>query len=533
MKNKIVRLLVLLTLVSPNIMSTATVFAEAKQVDIPENSIKTNASRELFNKNTEDVTSIDKAETTNSSTTSKETESSKIEAKKVNDISEPRAPSQTRNVAPNVITNMSITDSTGNPLDDSLGAWDSFRIYGDFKIPNNQVKQGDTTTLTLPDKITFYNTENFDLLDTKGNIVAHAVIDPSDKTIVITYTDYVEKNSDVSGSFYFYARVDTTTVKEKENIDINIDVDGKPIYAGRVDYTGPSEKNEDPLLKYGWIDKDDPTKIGYYLSVNYSKQAYPNATISDRIDYAGGKVDQTSFKIFKGDWVWDTSISDWDLENKTDVTDNYAPSFDADGKGFSVNMGDIKKEDGFIIQYDVSLSYQPVDGEKFDNHATLTSNEVVIKEVTSQVKYQKGGGEAEGYTYTINIQKKDDAGNNLSGAEFEVVRDSTSEKVGSIISDENGKGSISDLLKDNYTIRETKAPSGYKLTNELINVKPEDFDSNKEFYKEVINKKIDPTNIKLNANKVLTGQTLKGNDFEFTLKDDTGKVIDTVKNDGT
>jgi len=190
-----------------------------------------------------------------------------------------------RDVAPNVITNMYITDNTGNPLDNTLGAWDSFRIYGDFIVPNNQVKAGDTTTIQLPDKITFYTTENFEVKDSGENIVAHAVIDPSTKTVVLTYTDFVEKNSDISGSFYFYARVDTTVVKEKEKITVEIGVDGKTIIAGDIEYDGPSEKNDDPLLKYGWMDKDDPHSVWYYLAINYTKKAYPDAIMSDSIKF--------------------------------------------------------------------------------------------------------------------------------------------------------------------------------------------------------------------------------------------------------
>jgi len=442
----------------------------------------------------------------------------------------PRGPT-VKAVASDVITNMYITDYNGNPLNNSLGSWDSFRIYGDFSVPNNQVHAGDTTTITLPEGITFYTTENFEIKDDAGNVVANAVIDPNSKTIVLTYTNFVENNSDVSGSFYFYARVDTTVVKEKTTVNVDIDIDGKSVNAGKVEYDGPGEKNDDPILKYGWIEDGSPRTIGYYLAINYSKKKFENATVTDRIKYEGGQIDKSSFTIYKGSWEWDEGSSDWILGSKVNVTNDYTTNFDPDGKGFSVDLGDISESDGFEIQYKINLNYDPIDGEKFDNHAILSSDKEVIKEVESQVKYQKGGGEAEGYKYKISIHKKDEDGNNLPGAEFEVVRDKTGQVLGKIISDATGYAEINELLKDDYTIKEIKAPTGYQLSNKIIKISADDFNSNKEFSIDVLNKKVENTGIKLQAKKVLTGKTLNAGDFEFVLKDSEGKTIQTKSND--
>ena len=48
-------------------------------------------------------------------------------------------------------------------------------------------------------------------------------------------------------------------------------------------------------------------------------------------------------------------------------------------------------------------------------------------------------------------------GDSLSGAVFEVIRESSGVKVGEITTDSNGNGSLGGLLKDKYTIKEKKS----------------------------------------------------------------------------
>ena len=76
---------------------------------------------------------------------------------------------------------------------------------------------------------------------------------------------------------------------------------------------------------------------------------------------------------------------------------------------------------------------------------------------------QESGGEANGYHFTIKIHKENENGDSLSGAVFEVIRDSSGVKVGEITTDSNGNGSLGGLLKDKYTIKEKKAPAGSEI----------------------------------------------------------------------
>ena len=49
-----------------------------------------------------------------------------------------------------VITEMSLKNSSGGDLTQGIDIWQDFRVYAKFVLPDNQVHQGDTTTITLP-----------------------------------------------------------------------------------------------------------------------------------------------------------------------------------------------------------------------------------------------------------------------------------------------------------------------------------------------------------------------------------------------
>jgi len=80
-------------------------------------------------------------------------------------------------------------------------------------------------------------------------------------------------------------------------------------------------------------------------------------------------------------------------------------------------------------------------------------------------------------TVSITLQKVDaETGQavpqglgSFEGAKYE-VRDSNDQSVGTITTDKNGKGSLTDLKPGTYTVREIKAPKGYLVNKEVITV---------------------------------------------------------------
>ena len=125
---------------------------------------------------------------------------------------------------------------------------------------------------------------------------------------------------------------------------------------------------------------------------------------------------------------------------------------------------------------------------------------------------------------SISIEKVDskDSELKLEGAEFKVIN-SDGEEVGNIVTGEDGKGSLGNLPYGEYTLIETKAPDGYKLSIDLIVI---EVNSETEIYKTITNTKILG---KINILKVDSDdEDVKLSGAVFEVKDSQGTVVDTI-----
>ena len=390
-----------------------------------------------------------------------------------------------RAVQNSVITKIEALLQDGSGPVGDVGQWQVFRLNAEFELPDNTIHEGDTTVITLPDKLKFNQTAGFDITDDDGNIVAHAVINGSAKTITLTYTDYAETHSDVSGSFYFYVQIDRDQVDEEEVIPLEIDVSGTTVVGESIHFTGIGTPSGNYLSKAGWqVSSDNNRELRYQLQVNTVGEAMQNVTITDKIANAGFTINQSSIVIYKGTWT--VVHGDWNLENQTDVTADYEISWNSDGS-FTVSLGDIAATDGFVIRYTAVADYDLVDGETIKNDAAIRGDNIRTHTASANATYLEAGGTAAGYVYTINIHKVSEDGTSLSGAEFNVIRVANNSIVGTITTDSSGEGTISGLLKDEYQLIETVAPEGYILLTEPIVVSPDDFGSDKTALKTIEN----------------------------------------------
>ncbi|MGT2667118.1 Ig-like domain-containing protein [Streptococcus rifensis] len=390
-----------------------------------------------------------------------------------------------------VITKMYITDDKGNEITGDISQWQTFRINGEFSLPNNIVKEGDTTTVELPPEIQFNGQAAFDLKSEQGDLVGRGVVSDTDpRKIIITYTDYPENNSNVSGSFFFYVRFDFNVVSTRQDVPINITVGGEIIPAGEVGYEGIGQANPTDIAKSGWQDDNDP-KIGhYYIDINRDNKDMSNIQVLDVLKDPNVKYIPESFQIIKGTLVFEGG--DWIVKDGVDITDQALPdpSVLENKDSFQLQLGDLLQNQGIRIRYRVQLPYEPVDSERFTNEATLTTAEGINISEESGYVFYAAGGKAEGYVYTINIKKVNEQGDVLPGATFDVIRERTGKSVGTISTDGSGTGSIGSLLHDTYILRETQAPPGYVAGDDVV-VNPADFDPNSKLAtKEIENKPV-------------------------------------------
>ena len=389
------------------------------------------------------------------------------------------------------IQNVKVSNNEGGVLDWDLQQWATFRINADYDLSGKNVKAGDSTIVTVPDALMITST-SFKILDVNTNeVIANADVNPDNKSITITYTDYVEKHSDTKGSFFFYARIDFKKHPQKGEVPVEITINKETKFGGKVSFTGVGDGDPNELKKTSWVHSDNPRIITYGISINQKKQNIKEVTIEDKLQFTNASYVKDSFRVTKGEMSF--VDGEWQFNNTSDVTNEHPVTVSADGQSFSVSLGDVAETDQYRISYDVQLNYSPVDGEVLKNEATLKGKGIVIKEALNKAAVQIAGGSGLGYVYSINIHKVDDANQPLKGAKFKVVRQANNQVIGEFVSDENGNIAVGKLLKDKYILTEIEAPSGYIIKEADTEVNVEDFGADHSVTKTIVNQKEETT----------------------------------------
>ena len=426
-----------------------------------------------------------------------------------------------------------ITSKTITPAKSPVDQYTDIKVDLTFNVPQ-EVKSGDQAVITLSQNLKFISDQTFDVMSPDGkSVVAKAVINATNKTITLTYEDYVETKSDISGSMFFAVRVDPAT-ESPSKVPITLNVDNNPVPVGEVDFVVDPGNAEKTLDKVSWGTEtlaDGSITRQYEVRVNAANAALTEAIVTDQLQTEGMSYVEDSFVIKKGNWVVNSSHK---LALKNGQVVSLPVEFGADKKSFNISLGNVAKGEGYSIAYKVKIPYTPANGEEFLNNVTLKAQKVTETKSNPFV-YQTAGGEAQGYTYSINLKKVDSQDENtaLAGAEFNVIRVATGAVVGKLTTNAKGEAGIGGLLNTAYQLVETKAPEGYELDATPIEVKAEDFGTTKTALKKVTNKKIvkepTPTSAVIELDKALTGRDLVDGEFSFELYEGTNK-LQTVTN---
>ena len=369
---------------------------------------------------------------------------------------------------------ITITNQRSSTKEISGGGTTEFSF--DFSVPNS-VRSGDYTTISLPNELDFQRSQKFNIYAPDGKtVVATAVIDKPSKSLVLTYTDYVDSHDSISGHIDMQVMAATSEVNKEETIPAEIKINGHTV---TIDSSGikhrPSKGDTaTDFWKYGYVDYDNnKNEIVYHVNINASMQNVSNVVISDSLVSDGFSYVPGSFSISKGNWERN-SENYWRLSNPQDVTNQHNININSSNNAYTVKLGNISE--GYAIVYRVKSNHPLLNGELVENDVSYKSNKKVINSSINRVLYQEANGKANGYNYSLTINKEDESGAPLANAVFSVIRKSTNGVVGTITTGPDGKGTIYGLLKDDYIIRETSTPSGYTLAKDVI-VSADSFDS--------------------------------------------------------
>ncbi len=250
----------------------------------------------------------------------------------------------------------------------------------------------------------------------------------------------------------------------------------------------------------GYIKVDTPVKV-----------TIDNTNIIEFVMKNTKKVENGQFKLLKKD-----SESGQLLPGaKFDVIDkdgNVVETIITDGKGEALSkqlpvgtytLKEVEAPKG----YELSSSLVHVDVAANNTVTIDVLNKKIVEKVTGQFEIVKVDAE--------------DKAKVLSDAEFEVYKNG--KKVETLRTDKTGKVISQKLEPGTYTLKETKAPQGYKLLKEEIEVVVE---ANKVVQVQVENAK-ELGSLQVIKKDAESGKVLEG--AEFKLKNETGQVVGEAK----
>lgn len=290
---------------------------------------------------------------------------------------------------------VSFSDMAGNILA-KVKDTDKIKVNYTFDI-TTPVKEGETMSIALPEELKLVNYTEFPLKDSDGNTIALATTDKNTGLITLTFTDYVNGKSAISGELFFWAKLDKTKVTDGNNT-ISMPVNGvtTDLILKVTKTTGSTTGTTNPtvLFKSGTYDKNDPTLINWTITLNNANQNLFQPTIIDTIG-PGQTLVKTSFVVNYRDA---TKKSKMKYTLPTTLTnDRTEVSFTDAGFDLKLeNLGSfsiINHYSSAVITYKTKVDNS---GTQYINSASSADENNDSQTRNATVKFYGSGGEASG-----------------------------------------------------------------------------------------------------------------------------------------
>lgn len=447
----------------------------------------------------------------------------------------------------------------------------------DWDLTGKSVKEGDTFTIDAPEGV---NITELATQSLQANGAEVATVSMTNKKITFTFKKAIESmNENVKGGFSYKAEWDSTpgnpgnktaTSKVGSESVVITRPDGPGVFESvlnKYNLTGDYVAKQfklDASENYAWMNVgDDYYLTKWFIRINGDgkKQALTNPVVSDKIqapavDYSKitfapaanhaaseffvGTYLKPSFTLRKGGQV---VASGWDFWKHV--------KFDANGNGFTVNLSDVSdvfktaSSDELIVEYQTLIPKTTI---RVDNNATLTADEITTPQTdpafwnNPELKFWISGDK------TVTVQKEwvGDEEADRKDITVQLYADGKAlDGMTQTLTKASGwKAAFTKLpgIKDGkaieYSVVETNTPEGYTSKVEKIdddNVIKVVNTSNKPKVTETTADLVVKKAFEVAGDQEHKQVPVTEGQFEFVLKDENNKVVETAKNqaDGT
>ncbi|MEI6100222.1 MAG: SpaA isopeptide-forming pilin-related protein, partial [Eubacteriales bacterium] len=182
----------------------------------------------------------------------------------------------------NFITGVQITNTDGTALSSGVSKDAAIKLNYSFAIANTvDVHNGDTFKLSIPEQIKILSPGAFTINDTDTNTAIAEGTLASDGSIVLTFTDFASKYSNVRGSFWFDLQFNKDQIGTTNPQPIVFNVGGTtPAVTVQVDFEQPAAPNA-TIQKSGELTAAN--EITWAVTVDPENVAVNNAHVVDSI----------------------------------------------------------------------------------------------------------------------------------------------------------------------------------------------------------------------------------------------------------
>lgn len=280
------------------------------------------------------------------------------------------------------ITHAELQDKNGNPQI-SFGIYDNMKAHWDFNIPaGTDIKVGDTMTVDIPTILTLSANVSFDIKDTAGSVIGHAVADHTTRKVTIIFTDYASHvaTNGIEGTFNLYVLWNHSKVEQNTTVFIDWGKAGSTEVIINPD-NGPN--SNEFLFKWGWYDKYDPSIIHWRVRINYAKEKINNTKYVDKI---GDNQELVSGSVVA------SKVNYSDDGNSFEVSSVYPTTATIENglSGFNTALGNI--DTCVVIDYKTKITDERA-SSKYENSGELTGDNIEIHTIDAYSPDNGGSGE--------------------------------------------------------------------------------------------------------------------------------------------
>ncbi|WP_271002397.1 collagen binding domain-containing protein [Listeria seeligeri] len=250
------------------------------------------------------------------------------------------------------------------------------RVAYDFVI-TEPIVSGETMTLTIPEQLKLINFGGFPVNDAEGNTIAEATVNPTTGTITLTFTDYVNSHTDLSGSLFYNASFNSKNIQTDQVnpivFPVNNTTQTENVYISKVT-TGGGTGSPTVVFKQGRMDDKDHSIIHWTVTLNNALLPIDNAVYTDTLGSGQNLLGKATIKYR-------------DANKKVTSTTEQPISLDK-SRNFQLTIGTLSNQ-SVVITYDSKIIAKQ---KSYTNKATIAGDNLeAVSRNASVINYESGG----------------------------------------------------------------------------------------------------------------------------------------------